>query len=72
MNIKLFANADANPDAGGNAIALPGLRPGELKSNSATFIFALSMKVNSYRKEFTPLKTKSFLEEMVPILERKQ
>ena len=25
------ADADANADAGGNAIALPGLRPGELK-----------------------------------------
>ena len=40
---KLFANADAaadanantnaNPDAGGSTIAIPGLRPGELKIN---------------------------------------
>ena len=29
FNVKLFANADAN--AGGSTIALPGLRPGELK-----------------------------------------
>ena len=37
FNIKLFANAaadanaNANPGAGGSTIALPGLRPGELK-----------------------------------------
>ena len=29
VNVKLFVNADAN--AGGSTIALPGLRPGELK-----------------------------------------
>ena len=36
FNVKLFANADAanaNADAGGSIIALPGLRPGELKSS---------------------------------------
>ena len=32
FNVKLFANAaDANANAGGSIIALPGLRPGELK-----------------------------------------
>ena len=34
FNVKLFANAaatDANADAEGSTIALPGLRPGELK-----------------------------------------
>ena len=31
FNVKLFANADANADAGGSTIALPGLRPDELK-----------------------------------------
>ena len=39
FNVKLFANADAaadadadaNANAGGSTIALPGLRPGELK-----------------------------------------
>ena len=35
FNVKLFANADAaanaNADARGSTIALPGLRPGELK-----------------------------------------
>ena len=33
LNVKLFANAtaaNANPNAGGSTIALPGLRPGEL------------------------------------------
>ena len=42
FNVKLFANADAatnihantNADAGGSTIALPGLRPGELKMAS--------------------------------------
>ena len=41
FNVKLFANADADADANANAdadavgstIALPGLRPGELKSS---------------------------------------
>ena len=39
FNVKLFANADAdananaNADAVGSTIALPGLRPGELKSS---------------------------------------
>ena len=34
FNVKLLANADTNADAdtGGSTIALPGLRPGELKS----------------------------------------
>ena len=34
FNVKLFANADADAyaDAGGSIIALPGLRPGELKN----------------------------------------
>ena len=32
FNVKLFANADA--DAGGSTIALPGLRPGELRMKS--------------------------------------
>ena len=35
FNVKLFANADADADAnanaGGSTIALPGLRPGEVK-----------------------------------------
>ena len=33
FNVKLFANvdADANADAGGSTIALPGLPPGKLK-----------------------------------------
>ena len=39
FNVKLFANSDANAnaeagaDAVGSTIALPGLRPGELKSS---------------------------------------
>ena len=43
FNVKLFANADADADANantnadadavGSTIALPGLRPGELKSS---------------------------------------
>ena len=41
LNVKLFANADAN--AGGSTIALPGLRPDQLKrdrerENTNTFI----------------------------------
>ena len=34
LNVKLkhFANADAAADARGSTIALPGLRPGELKN----------------------------------------
>ena len=32
-NTDANANADANSDAGGSTIALPGLRPGELKSH---------------------------------------
>ena len=33
FNVKLFANTDAaNADARGSIKALPGLRPGELKS----------------------------------------
>ena len=50
LNVKLFANADsdANADAGGSTIALPGLRPGELKMrNWSVFeiFFILSMKL---------------------------
>ena len=33
---KTDANADANADAGGSTIALPGLRPGELKNRTTT------------------------------------
>ena len=34
FNVKIltFANANADTDAGGSTIALPGLRPGKLKS----------------------------------------
>ena len=31
LNVKLFANANVNANAEGSTIALPGLRPGELK-----------------------------------------
>ena len=43
LNVKLFANADAaadaNADAGGSTIALPGLRQGELKMIIGHFMY---------------------------------
>ena len=43
FNVKLFANAyaatNANADAGGSTIALPGLCPGELKKCKSFSLF---------------------------------
>ena len=36
FNLKLFADANANANAGGSTIALPGLRPGEVMKAEPT------------------------------------
>ena len=40
FNVQLFANANADANAGGSTIALPGLHPGELKNHSKIILKA--------------------------------
>ena len=41
FNVKTLTFANANADAGGSTIALPGLRPGELKTSRTSDSFRL-------------------------------